>query len=167
MTCRLPDSHKDKIPAVVSLIEDDCEYITNSLRVIYDPLPENQQKGKFAVCSKGLDFPREDISVQLVEWIETSLALGAARIFLYTLDVHPNISKVLHYYSEAGLVDVRPITFPGYQPNIPGLQHLYMEYKRRDIKLMQFELISLNDCLLRNIYRYFQTPCISRNEEMR
>ena len=97
MTCRLPDSHKDKVPAVVSLLEEDCEDIRNSLRVIYDPLPKNQQKEKFAVCSKGLDFPREDISVKLVEWIETSLALGAARIFLYQLDVHPNISKVLLY----------------------------------------------------------------------
>ena len=94
MTCRLPDSHKDKVPALVSLVEEDCEEIRNSLKVIYDPLPENQEKQEFAVCSKGLDFPREDISVKLVEWIETSLALGAARIFLYTLDVHPNISKV-------------------------------------------------------------------------
>ena len=153
LTCRLPDSHQDKVPALVSLVEEDCEEIRNSLRVIYDPLPLNQQKEEFAVCSKGLDFPGEDISVKLVEWIETSRALGAARIFLYTLDVHPNISKVLHYYSEAGLVDVKPITFPGYQPNMPGLQHLYMETKRRLTKLLQFEVMALNDCLYRNIYR--------------
>ena len=32
--------------------------------------------------------------MKLVEWIEISRALGAAKIFLYQLDVHPNIAKV-------------------------------------------------------------------------
>ena len=40
------------------------------------------------------DFPSEDISIKLVEWIEISRALGAAKIFLYKLDVHSNILKV-------------------------------------------------------------------------
>ena len=25
LTCRLPDSHHDKVPALVSLVEEDCE----------------------------------------------------------------------------------------------------------------------------------------------
>ena len=160
MSCPLPESHKDKIPAIVSIVEDDCENIRNSLKVVFEPLKKNQRKEKFAVCSKGLDFPGEDISVKLVEWIEISRALGAAKIFLYQLDLHPNISKVLDYYTEAGVVDVRPITLPGHQPNMKGLQHLYMETRRRDIQLMQFETISLNDCLYRNIYRQVWTLVI-------
>ena len=64
------------------------------MRVIYNPLRKGEHKEKFAVCGKGLDFPSEDISVNLVEWIEISRALGAAKIFLYQLDVHPNILKV-------------------------------------------------------------------------
>ena len=33
--------------------------------------------------------------MKLVEWIEISRALGADKIFLYQLDVHPNIAKVM------------------------------------------------------------------------
>ena len=94
MSCPLPDSHKERIPAVVSIVEESCERARNILRVIYNPLRKNEAKEKFAVCSKGLDFPSEDISVNLIEWIEISRALGASKIFLYQLDVHPNISKV-------------------------------------------------------------------------
>ena len=61
--------------------------------------------------------------------------------------------QVLDHYTKSGLVDVKSLTLPGTQPNFPGLQHLYMETRRRDIQLMQFETISLNDCLYRNIYR--------------
>ena len=50
-------------------------------------------------------------------------------------------------------MDVRPITFPDHQPNLSGLQHLYMEARRRSADLLQFEVMSLNDCLYRNIYR--------------
>ena len=75
-------------------MERRCETPNNSLRVIYQPLQGSQRKEEFAVCSKGLDFPVEDISMKLVEWIEISRALGAAKIFLYQLDVHPNIAKV-------------------------------------------------------------------------
>ena len=94
MNCPLPESHKERIPAVVSIVEESCSRPMNMLRVIYNPLRENESKEKFAVCSKGLDFPSEDISVNLIEWIEISRALGASKIFLYQLDVHPNISKV-------------------------------------------------------------------------
>ena len=94
MSCPLPESHKERIPAVVSIVEESCGRPRNMLRVIYNPLGENEAKEKFAVCSKGLDFPSEDRSVNLIEWIEISRALGASKIFLYQLDVHPNISKV-------------------------------------------------------------------------
>ena len=61
---------------------------------------------------------------------------------------------MLDHYTAAGLVDVTPLTLPDYQPNTAGLQHLYMEERRRTTQLLQFELISLNDCLYRNMYRY-------------
>ena len=88
-----------------------------------------------------------------VEWIETVGALGAAKITLFKRIVHPNITKVFDHYRATGLVDIREITFPEYQPNIAGLQHLYFEQRRVTPKLIQFELIPLNDCLYRNIYR--------------
>ncbi|KAA0189243.1 hypothetical protein HAZT_HAZT003629 [Hyalella azteca] len=64
--------------------------------------PVVRMLGDFAVCVKGLDFPKEDLSVRLVEWFETLRHLGAEKIFLYELEVHPNITKVLNYYKKLG-----------------------------------------------------------------
>ena len=126
MTCSLPVSHKERVPVMVSLVQEKCEEARNSLKVIYNPLREKEHKQKFAVCSKCLgkvvwslqfslyfcfqfnvpsDFPSEDISIKLVEWIEISRALGAAKIFLYKLDVHSNISKVCLGFPLETLVD--------------------------------------------------------------
>ena len=46
---------------------------------------------------KGLNFPEEDISGRLVEWIELLLVLGADMIFFYKFSVHENVEKVLQY----------------------------------------------------------------------
>ena len=65
------------------LVEFPCQTATNNLRLVYNK-PE-QQKKKFGVCVKGLNFPEEDISGRLVEWIELLLVLGADMIFFYKL----------------------------------------------------------------------------------
>ncbi|RWS27472.1 Glycosyltransferase-like protein, partial [Leptotrombidium deliense] len=109
-------------------------------------------KEEFAVCVKGLDFLHEDLSVRLVEWIELLNILGAKKIFLYELEMHPNISKVLKYYQDIGLVELTKITLPGNQPNLPGFRHFYLKYKLTSKR--QNELIPYNDCLYRNIYSY-------------
>lgn len=134
------------------LVEYDCKQtlpITNNLPV-YNQRPD--RKGKFAVCVKGLDFPHEDVSVRLVEWIELLNLLGAGKIFLYNLDVHENISKVLHYYQKRGIVELSPLTLPGVQPNLPEYQHLYLKSKLTAKR--QNELIPYNDCLYRNLNSY-------------
>ena len=59
--------------------------------------------------------------------------------------------QVLDYYSAQGLVDVTPISLPGYQPNLPILQHMYLKSKLNNKR--QNELIPYNDCLYRNMYR--------------
>ena len=64
MTCPLPSSHKTKIPAIVSLVEENCERTKNSLKVIFDRPKNKEKKEKFAVCSKSIDF-QEDISFKL------------------------------------------------------------------------------------------------------
>merc|ERR1711878_199897 len=101
------------------------------------------EKKKFAVCVKGLDFPEDDLSIRLTEWLEVLGSLGADKIFLYNLEVHPNITKVLDYYSAQGLVDVTPISLPGYQPNLPILQHMYLKSKLNNKR--QNEYIALLD----------------------
>lgn len=152
LACQLPKTHWDKVPLSVSVVEDVCDTATNNLKVIYNKLESGEtQKKQFAVCVKGLDFPTDDLSVRLIEWIELLHLLGADKIFLYNLEVHPNVTKVLNYYEEKGYVDLTPISLPGYQPNIQVLQHLYLKSKTNNKR--QNELIPYNDCLYRNMYR--------------
>ena len=61
------------------------------------------------------------------------------------------ILQVLDYYTSKDMVDVTPISLPGYQPNLPVLQHMYLKSKLNNKR--QNELIPYNDCLYRNMYR--------------
>ncbi|XP_063541610.1 uncharacterized protein LOC134750379 [Cydia strobilella] len=151
LACVLPADVRRLRPAAVSLVEKPCDRATNCLRVHFDEPPDHAQK-EFAVCVKGLDFQHEDLSVRLVEWIELVRLLGADKVFFYELQVHPNISKVLAYYRARGIVESTPITLPGGQPNLPGLQHVYM--KKRLNNKRQMELVPYNDCLYRHMYQY-------------
>ena len=102
------------MPLSVSIVENICDKATNNLRVIYNKLPEDERdKKEFAVCVKGLDFPNDDLSVRLIEWIELLHILGADKIFFYNLEVHPNVTKVLNYYEDKSYVDLTPISLPG------------------------------------------------------
>ena len=94
LACQLPQSHWGKTPASVSIVEEKCDKASNNLRVTYNKPEEGEEKKKFAVCVKGLDFPEDDLSIRLTEWLEVLGALGADKIFLYNLEVHPNITKV-------------------------------------------------------------------------
>ena len=94
LACQLPKTHWGKTPVSVSVVEQKCDNATNNLKVTYNKPEEGEEKKKFAVCVKGLDFPEDDLSIKMTEWIEVLGALGADKIFLYNLEVHPNISKV-------------------------------------------------------------------------
>lgn len=152
LACQLPQSHWKEVPISVSVVEHVCDLATNNLRVTYNVLAPGEKKKKFAVCVKGLDFPTDDMSVRMAEWIEMLNLLGADKIFLYNLEVHPNVTKVLDYYVKAGKVDLTPLSLPGYQPNMQMLQHLYLKSKLNNKR--QNEVIPYNDCLYRNMYRY-------------
>lgn len=152
ITCKIPRIKgfpKELAPDSVSMVNDMCSKATNNLKV-YNNRPQTKQD--FAVCVKGLDFLHEDLSVRMVEWLELLRILGAKKVFLYDLETHPNISKVLNYYQEQGLVDKTTITLPGNQPNLPGFRHLYLKNKLTHKR--QNELIPYNDCLYRNLYSY-------------
>ena len=61
--------------------------------MIYNPVSPSEGKKPFAVCCKALYFPTVDLSLRLLEWIEVQRALGAEKISLYNLAVHPNIMQ--------------------------------------------------------------------------
>nr|XP_027229216.1 uncharacterized protein LOC113820994 [Penaeus vannamei] len=151
LSCQMPSDYAHQVPESVSLVEQPCDTATTNLRVVNNRPPEGQTKD-FAVCVKGLDIYHEDKSIFLVEWLETLYLLGADKVFMYDLQVHPNTAKVLKYYQETGFVDLTKLTLPGDQPNIPELSHHYLNTRILD-KLLN-ELIPYNDCLYRNIYNY-------------
>jgi len=150
---------KTYIPDSVTLVENKCDKASNNLKVV-NIRPE--KKEDFAVCVKGLDFLHEDLSVRLIEWIELLNILGAKKIFLYEMEIHPNISKVLNYYQKKGMVEVSKITLPGNQPNLPGFRHLYLKNKLTVKR--QNELIPYNDCLYRNLYSYSYVALLDIDE---
>ncbi|KAF5281779.1 hypothetical protein FQR65_LT14526 [Abscondita terminalis] len=150
IACVIPRRYKTVAPLSISLVERACDNSTNNMRVMYNkPVKE---KKDFAVCVKGLDFPHEDVSVRLVEWIELLNLLGADKIFFYELQVHPNISKVLGYYEKKEKVKVTPINLAGGQPNGPSFQHLYLI--KNTVSKRQNELIPYNDCFYKHMYEY-------------
>lgn len=159
--CQIPPGHRHLVPQSVSLVERPCDMATTNLRVIHNR-PPNGQKEDFAVCVKGLDFLHDDLSVRLVEWLEMLHVLGANKVFLYELEVHPNISKVLQHYQALGRVEVTKLTLPGEQPNIPGLLHMYLKSKVTNKR--QNELIPYNDCLYKNMYRYRYIALLDTDE---
>ena len=66
--------------------------------MIYNPVTTTERKKPFAVCCKGSYFPKVDLSLRLVEWIEVQRALGADKITLPILEVHPNMMKAVNSY---------------------------------------------------------------------
>jgi hypothetical protein len=138
------------VPRSVSLIKKPCENATNSLLIINNR--SSLGKKQFAVCVKGLDFPTTDLSARLVEWIELLNILGVDKIFFYEYDLDPNTTKVLKYYHDRQLIQVKKMSLPGSQPNLPELRHQYL--KNQTVGRRHNEIISYNDCLYNNIYSY-------------
>jgi hypothetical protein len=140
ITCKNPRKHE--IPTHVSLVENKQDQASNLLKVINN-LPETNKKKPFAVCTKDLDF-MEDQTAQIVEWIEILTLLGADKIFIYVIKIHPNMMKTLKYYESKGKVKVEMMTEPKGLPN-----------KTQSLtQWLQNELISLNDCLYKHINEY-------------
>jgi hypothetical protein len=62
--------------------------------------------------------------------------------------VHPNVKKVFDYYAQKGMVQVRSVSYPSGQPNIPGFQP---DYHRIENDTVKSELTALNDCTQKKI----------------
>ena len=161
LTCRLPIETPDHIPVFVSLAERPCDKAYNALK-LYNREEIATKKGQLAVCVKGLDFPTDDLTIRLIEWLEVLRALGAEKVFLYELSVHPNVQRALKYYAEDGFVDLTRLQLPGSQPNSGLLRHLYFKHKVTNKR--QNELIPYNDCLYRNIDRFDHVALLDIDE---
>ncbi|XP_075157503.1 uncharacterized protein LOC142230760 [Haematobia irritans] len=160
--CPVSEEHKNWIPKTVSLVSSPCDKATNNVKVFYEPLQENEEKKGFAVCVKGLDYPYVDMSHRLVEFIETLRSLGADKVMMYKLQVHPNTTKVLKYYEEKGLLEYRPFSLSSEVSNLKHYRH--MEISKNGFAYILHEVIPYNDCLYRNMYRFNYVAVIDVDE---
>lgn len=131
-----------EVPSSVSLVEKECDDATNNLNVIHN-LPKSSNKKPFAVCVKQLDF-LDDQSMVLLEWIEILLLLGVDKIFVYVIEIQPNMMRTLKFYEEKGKVEVEMITDP---KGLPSRNQSLGQWLQKD-------MIPLNDCLYKHMYEY-------------
>ncbi|XP_037801299.1 uncharacterized protein LOC119596194 [Penaeus monodon] len=125
LTCRIPKYNSHLAPLSVSVVSRPCEKSIMTLLKVIGSMERNtttalvnSSKNKesspvwnAAVCGPAVSYYHEDVSIQLVEWLELLRALGFARVFLYETDVHPNIEKVLRYYEAEGFVGVTKFAY--------------------------------------------------------
>ena len=96
LSCHALEARGDRVPVSVSLVQTACQQgvnPTNNLR-IFNRRREDGVKRGIGVCSKSLSH-MDDASMRFIEWIELLRALGAERIMLSVLSVHPNVQKVM------------------------------------------------------------------------
>ena len=93
-----------------------------------------------------------DLSLRLLEWVRLLHILGAEKVYMYELKVHPNVAQLFDYLESQNLIEVVPLTLPGFQPNLHLLRSLYLQ-RMMGVKRLN-EIIPYNDCLYRNLYRY-------------
>lgn len=162
LTCIIPQNYYKWVPKSVSLVASPCHQATNNVRVIYQPLGEHEEKKGFAVCVKGLDYPYGDMSHRIVEFMETLRALGAEKVTMYKLQVHPNTTKVLNYYERTGFLEYLPFSLSLEGANSPDYRHLQIAQNAYGYIL--HEVVPYNDCLYRNMYRYQHVAVIDIDE---
>ena len=62
----------------------------------------------------GLAFPYQDISVQLLEWLEVNRILGVSKVFMYYLQLQKKTLEALkHHKEELGFMELTYLPLPG------------------------------------------------------
>ena len=135
VSCLNPLVDQGLIPLSVSIVANACDVPSNKFDVIYK-LPENGKKKTVAVCAKLHDF-RDDLSMMLIEWVESLILLGADRVVINVATVHPNMMNVLKFYEKTGKIDVEMMSLPNASTG-----------------LLLDEMIAINDCFYKNIYKF-------------
>jgi hypothetical protein len=113
-----------------------------------------ESDGSFCVCVKPMLFPEdgEDISRDLIEWIELNKLFGAQKIVFYTFAVNRRIQRVLDAYQRSGLVQVIPWELP--DPLPADADRLQMLFQSNPWLKRRTEVVPYNHCLYSNMYSY-------------
>ncbi|EDX00865.1 uncharacterized protein LOC6523884 [Drosophila yakuba] len=173
LSCPLPEGkHQWLVPQMVSLVARKCDMARNLLRVVYEvdepavaeesvvnasssSSATSSTDPKFVVCVKAMDFPYEDKSWRLIEWLELMRLLGAQKVVLYDAQMHPNMTRVVKDYlvTSPGFVELRPMSLGRGEPHVGRHFHHYA-MKADGFNRILNEMIPYNDCFYRNMYKF-------------
>ncbi|CAG9786756.1 unnamed protein product [Diatraea saccharalis] len=133
LSCPLTEPLKH--PSVVSIVTQPCDDPTNAFYLA--PVTPRKYERNFTICVKDMNFA-DDISQDLIEWIETNRILGVEMIDLYIDKIKEESENTLLRYRNQGYVRLYNVPTK-YKPDRSLWQ------RRRD------HIITYNDCLYRNI----------------
>ncbi|TRY80378.1 hypothetical protein TCAL_06357 [Tigriopus californicus] len=149
--CQIPEEYKEQVPSVVSMVSQSCGRSFNALKVTNNKMAKMQD---FAVCLKGLWSPFQENHVQVAEWIEMNLAVGASKVIIYVFAVAPKTRKILAFYERMKKVEVLQMEWAGSMPtsHTPLAQEWF--YQNVSWIYSNFEDYAHSDCFYRNLYTY-------------
>lgn len=132
LSCRIP-SQLSSQPCNVKLSSGASRESTGYAMKVTSLIPK-ESRNQFAVCVPPL-YGNIDAN-KLTEFIELTRLLGAQRFTFYDYKISHDITKVLEYYRERGVVDVIRWDYP---------EHL------EQATWYHGQLIAIQDCLYRNM----------------
>ncbi|MBN3319785.1 YSNK protein, partial [Atractosteus spatula] len=103
---------------------------------------------EFTVCISNL-FDDYNNVLQFIQTMEVYKILGIQKVTIYNTSCGPQMDKVLHYYSEEGLLEVVPWPITKFLNPSHGWN--FAEHKG-DLHYYG-QLTTLNDCIYRNMYK--------------
>ena len=133
-SCELPCSLP--IPTHVSLSTTLCGN-SNILVPVYVPVRTNFQH-EFGICV-AIAFGEVDFAI-ISEWIELHRLFGVTEFNIYNASMSASMNKLFNVYEKTGILRVHQMP-----PPVP-------DYSKKGSKIGS--PASLNDCMLKNMYRY-------------
>ncbi|XP_063383935.1 uncharacterized protein LOC134670174 [Cydia fagiglandana] len=123
-------------PSTVSIVTQPCHDPTNAF-ALKSYSRDFKYKRTFTICVKDMKF-ENDVSQNLVEWIETNKILGVDMIDMYIDSITKECENILFYYRDLGYVRL-------FHVPIKHKIERSLWQRRRD------HIITYNDCLYRNL----------------
>ena len=140
----------------MSLVSEPCETTQNVFYVNKNPR-KPPHKENITCCIPPIHSNYNN-ATELVEWIETSLLLGASRLIFYDFSTGSDVHRVLEAYVVLGLVEVIkwqtfPLRVSQYLREKGGAQILYFG-----------QSAAINDCLYKTMGRSHYTLFMDTDE---
>ena len=109
-----PQIGQDELDSVnyLSFSNSTKSQVTSRFNFPFRSQEEKDQNYDVAICAPALFYYNDDVSKQLLEWFTILQALKISKVFIYIINVHPNIMKVLNHYEKIGFISITEFNNP-------------------------------------------------------